>query len=89
MTKEPTDEPAQVIDLMRARLVRDAESITDPRMQEASYAIVDMYDTGLVEAFMQDGAIMVRLKEGEGEALLDMLKAALPEPPNPPHEGPS
>ena len=89
MTKEPTDEPAQVIDLMRERLVRDAEAVSDPNMREASRAIVDMYDTGLVEAYMEAGAIMIRLKEGEGEALLDMLKAALPEPPNPPHEGPS
>ena len=89
MTKEPTDEPAQVIDLLRERLVRDAESASDPQVREASLAIVDMYDTGLVEAYMEAGAIMVRLREGEGEALLDMLKAALPEPPNPPHEGPS
>ena len=88
MTKEPTDEPAQVIDLMRERLVRDAESTTDPNMREASRAIVDMYDTGLVEAYMEAGAIMIRLKEGEGEALWDMLRGALPEPTDPPHEGP-
>ena len=88
MTKEPTDELAQVIDLMRARLVRDAEAATDPSLREASYAIVDMYDTGLVEAFMHDGAIMVRLKEGEGEALWDMIRGAISEPTDPPHEGP-
>ena len=88
MTKEPTDEPAQVIDLMRERLVRDAESTTDPNMREASRAIVDMYDTGLVEAYMEAGAIMIRLKEGHGEALMDMLEGALPEPTDPPHEGP-
>ena len=88
MTKEPTDELAQVIDLMRERLIRDAASATDPKMQEASLAIVDMYDTGLVEAYMEDGAIMIRLKEGHGEALLDMIRGALPEPPDPPHEGP-
>ena len=88
MTKEPTDEPAQVIDLMRERLVRDAESATDPNLREASRAIVDMYDTGLVEAYMEAGAIMIRLKEGEGEALWDMLRGTVPEPPVPPHEGP-
>jgi hypothetical protein len=89
VTKEPTDELAEVIDLMRERLVRDAEATTDPRMREASLAIVDMYDTGMVEAYMEAGAIMIRLKEGEGEALWDMLKGALPEAPDPPHEGPS
>ena len=88
MTKEPTDELAQVIDLMRERLIRDAESATDPRMHEASLAIVEMYDAGLVEAYMEDGAIMVRLKEGPSEGLLSMLRGALPEPPDPPHEGP-
>jgi len=88
VTKEPTDEPAQVIDLMRERLVRDAESASDPQVREASLAIVDMYDTGLVEAYMEAGAIMVRLREGEGEALLDMLRGALPKPTDPPHEGP-
>ena len=88
MTNEPTDEPAQVIDLMRERLVRDAESATDPNMREASLAIVDMYDRGLVEAYMDEGSIMVRLKEGHEPALLDMLRGALLEPPDPPHEGP-
>ena len=88
MTKEPTDELAQVIDLMRERLVRDAESVSDPNMREASRAIVDMYDAGLVEAYMEEGSIMVRLKEGHGEGLLSMLRGALPEPPDPPHEGP-
>jgi hypothetical protein len=89
VTKEPTDELAEVIDLMRERLVRDAEATTDPRMREASLAIVDMYDTGMVEAYMEAGVIMIKLKEGHDEALLDILKGALPEAPDPPHEGPS
>jgi len=88
VTKEPTDELAQVIDLMRERLVRDAESASDPRVREASDAIVEMYDAGLVEAYMDEGSIMVRLKEGHGEDLLDLIKGALPKPPDPPHEGP-
>ena len=89
MTKEPTDELAEVIDLMRERLVRDAEATTDPKMREASLAIVDMYDTGMVEAYMEDGAIIIKLSERHGEALLDMIKGASAEAPDPPHEGPS
>jgi len=80
--------PNKVIDLMRERLVREAETSPDPRLRQASYAIVEMYDAGLVEASMVDGAVMVRLKPGQPGALIDLVQGALTEPPDPPHEGP-
>ena len=81
-------EPDNVIDLLRARLVKSVACSPSPEAREASEAILSMYDAGVVEASMHAGEVLIRLREGHERALLELMRAQLYEPTDPPHEGP-
>jgi hypothetical protein len=76
-----------VIDLMRARLLRSAESQSDDDSAEVAWTLLDMYDAGAVEARMEQGEVMFRLRAGYEGPFSESLSPPQPGPHDPP-QGP-
>jgi len=81
------------IDLMRHRLVRAAQAEPSEEGEEAAWALVEMYDAGVVEGRMEAGEILLSLREGHEEALARMhdppLHPLVDPPLGAPYSGPS
>ena len=59
----------RVLDLVRYRLEREAESEPDPLLAEAARSVIQLYDWGVVDARLEGGEVLLSLSRMAEEAL--------------------